>query len=76
MKNVTITIDETILKKARHDAVEHDQSLSQWVSGLIIKAVERKSGLSQARERALKRLKKGFSLKGMPLKREEIYDRG
>ncbi len=74
-KNVTLRIDETILHKARHQAVEEKKSLSRWLSELIFKTVSEKNNYQKTRERALKRLKKGFRLGGGSIKREEIYDR-
>jgi len=34
-KNVTLRLDEAVLRKARHAAVEEDKSLSERVAGLI-----------------------------------------
>jgi len=74
-KNVTLRINETLLYKARHQAVEEKKSLSRWLSELISRTVDEKNNYSKARQRALKRLKKGFHLGGKPFKREELYDR-
>ena len=72
-KNVTIRLDETIVRKCRHAAVEEDKSLSQWIADLMVQAVTAADVHQDARARALKRLEKGFSLGGAPLSREEIY---
>ena len=48
-KNLTLRIDEVVLRRARHAAVEEDMSLSQWVSGLIQKAVGVESEYERAR---------------------------
>jgi hypothetical protein len=72
-KNVTIRLDEAIVRKCRHAAVEEDKSLSQWIADLMIDAVSEVDVHHAARERALRRLKKGFALGGTPLSREEIY---
>ncbi len=74
-KNVTLRLDEAILHKARHEAIEKKKSLSRWLSELIIKTVDRKSDYQETRERAIKRLRKGFHLGGKSFKREELYDR-
>jgi len=42
---------------------------------LISKTVGEKDNYQKARERALKRLKKGFHLGGRTYKREDLYDR-
>ena len=72
-KNVTIRLDETIVRKCRHAAVEKDKSLSQWIADLMVQAVSATDVHQNARARALKRLERGFSLGGTPLSREEIY---
>jgi len=72
-KNVTIRLNEAILKKCRHAAVEEDKSLSQWIADKLVMAVSTQDAQQTAKRRALKRLKTGFSLGGKPLTREEIY---
>jgi hypothetical protein len=74
-KNVTLKLDESILRKARHAATEEDRSLSEWVTLQIIKAVSGKENFDAARKRAFKRLKRGFRLGGTPFSRDEIYGR-
>ena len=72
-KNVTIRLDEAIVRKCRHAAVEEDKSMSQWIADELVKAVSRQDLNQAARTRALHRLKRGFSLGGEPLTREEVY---
>jgi len=74
-KNVTLRLDEMILRKARHLAVEHDQSFSQWVEGLIERQVTQREAFAAARRRSLKRLSSGLSLGDKPLTREEAHAR-
>ena len=74
-RNVTIRLDETIIKKCRHAAVEEDKSLSQWISDLLTRTVLEKNDYERAKKRALKRLEEGFHLGGRPLLRDEIYER-
>lgn len=73
-KNVTIRLDEAIIKKCRHAAVEEDKSLSQWIADELTKVVSMQNAQQTAKRRALKRLETGFSLGGNPLTREEIYE--
>ena len=40
-RNVTLRLDEAILRKARHQAVERDQSLSQWVREAVIQKLQK-----------------------------------
>lgn len=74
-KNITLKLDESILRKAKHAAVEQDQSLSEWVSNLIVSAFTRQDEFHAARKRALKRMSKGFRLAGKALSREESHAR-
>lgn len=74
-KNVTLSIEEGILRKLKHLAVEMDQSLSQWVTHVLEKIIVSQDDYQKAKKRALKRLEKGFYLGGKPLSRDEIYDR-
>jgi hypothetical protein len=74
-RNVTLRLDESIIREAKHAAVEQDQSLSEWLTSLITHAVSKKTQTLSAREKALQRLKQGFHLGGSPLSREEAHGR-
>lgn len=74
-RNVTLRLDEAIIRKARHAAVEEDQSLSEWVAGLVIRETSMKDRSHAARERAIKRMERGFHLGGKALSREEAHER-
>lgn len=74
-RNVTLRIDETILRRARLSAVKKDQSLSQWLSSLILKNAEDEPGYAEARSRARGLANQGFHLGGTPLSREQIHER-
>jgi hypothetical protein len=74
-RNVTLRIDEAVLRKARHAAVEADQSLSEWVAGLIARATSEADRRQSAQASALRRMRKGLHLGGVPLSREETHGR-
>ncbi|MFA6508771.1 MAG: hypothetical protein WCT14_21920 [Treponemataceae bacterium] len=74
-KNITLKLDEDVLKLCRYDAVEHDKSLSQWVSDVLTERVKGLDDYRQAKERALERLNKGLKLGGTPLDRESAHER-
>jgi Family of unknown function (DUF6364) len=74
-KNVTFRLDEAIIRKAKHAAVEKDQSLSEWVAELIIRATSKEDRSLSAREKAVKRMDRGFHLGGSPLSRGEAHER-
>ena len=74
-KNVTLKIDESLLRKCRRIAVEKDKSLSQWITDLLVEVVTREERFARARAGALKRLQSGFRLGGRPLSRQESHER-
>ena len=74
-KNITLRMDENLLQRARHVAVDHNLSLSAWVASLVDDALKREAGYEAAKARALERLQQGFALAGRPLTREESHAR-
>ena len=74
-KNVTIRLDEAIEKQCRHAAVEENKSLSQWIADQLAKAVTKRESISAVRERAIKRMERGFDLGGKPIPRDELHER-
>lgn len=74
-KNVTLRIDEDLLRQARKRAVDEDTSLSQWLTSLIRERIQQSSEIASARKRAIRRLQRGFSLKNQPLTRDETHAR-
>jgi hypothetical protein len=74
-KNVTLRMDEELLRKLRHRAVDSHQSLSAWIVTTLTRETQQQDGLAKVRERALRRLKQGFRLGGKPLAREQAHAR-
>jgi len=74
-KNVTIKLDEELLKLCRHEAVEHAKSLSQWVADVLAEQVKDIEAYQNARERAKSRIVSGMHLGGRPVSREELHER-
>lgn len=77
MTNLTITVDEQVLKKARMRALEEDTS----VNAVLREYLEDYSGLRRERLEAGRRIlemsknsKMGSGGQGLP-KREDLYDR-
>ena len=54
-KNVTIKLDEELLILCRHEAVEQDKSLSQWMADALAERVRDIDAYRMARERAKER---------------------
>lgn len=74
-KNITLKIDEKLLKLCRYEAVESDKSLSQWVADLLAEHVQNVEAYQKAKERAGRRLREGFHLGGEPLHRDRLHER-
>lgn len=74
-RNVTLRLEDAVLRRAKHLAVDSDQSLSEWVGGLVTQAVQGNPRYQAAKDRALKRLETGFHLGGKPLSREQAHVR-
>ena len=76
LKNITLKIDDQILRRVRHLAVDENKSVSAWVSELIARALHEADEYEQVRREAIDSLYGGFHLGGRPLSREEVHDRG
>jgi hypothetical protein len=75
MRNVTIRLDESVLTKCRHAAVDQGKWLSQWIADPLARTVSSQDSFAAARVRALARLETGFDLGGSPLSRGETHER-
>ena len=74
-KNVTLKLDDAVLRKARHLAVEQNTSLSQLLTSLLVERVSERSGYAAAKRRAVRRLDAGLRLGGTPLTRDQAHER-
>jgi hypothetical protein len=74
-KNITLRMDEQVLRKARYAALEANLSVSKWVAELIARNTTINTDWEIARQRALEDMESGLNLGGKPLSREEIYER-
>ncbi len=76
-RNITITMDEEVLKKARVFAARRGLSVSALLRSEILRLVDDDDAYQRAKEAAQRRLKRGLALGGGPYPtREELYDRG
>jgi hypothetical protein len=74
--NITLKIDENLLREARVLAAKEGSSISAIVATQLKEAVRERKGYSQARRRALARLRSGFDLKWQPAaSRDELHER-
>ncbi len=74
-KNITLKLDERVLNRVRHLAVDEDKSVSAWVTDLIEEVVKDRDNYEDCRQKALQALDQGLHLGGKPLTREEVYER-
>lgn len=73
-KNITLKIDNELLKLCRYEAVESDKSLSQWVADVLAERVGNESEYLKAKERAKRRLGAGFHLGGQTFDRNSVHE--
>jgi hypothetical protein len=75
MKNITLKIDESLLDRMRHAAVDDHMSVSAWVQTVIGRELHTRDLYERNRRGALRALEKGLSLGGHALTREEAHER-
>ena len=75
-RNITVSIDARLLKRARVYAAERGLSISGLLAEELRAMVERQSEYATARKTALAQLETGFPMGGEQLpNREGLYDR-
>ena len=75
-RNITLTLDEDVLRKARVLAARRNLSVSALLRGELSRLVAEDEAYESAKPVALERLERGSHLGGGPLpSRDEIYDR-
>jgi len=74
-KNITLRMDEELLRKAKHIAVKHDQSISAWIANLVRKAIEENDRYKEAHSFVLTAMKDHTVHDERNFTREEIHDR-
>ncbi len=73
---ITLTLDSTLLHKARAMADERGISVSSLLSGCLQQVVGARNDYPRARERAFARLRKGLDLNWTrPSSRDELHER-
>jgi hypothetical protein len=74
LRNITITLEDSLARWARIEAAREDTSVSQFLAELLRQRMREKDSYEKAMRRALAR--KPFpATDGRYPKREEIYDR-
>jgi hypothetical protein len=74
--NITLKIEDELLREARVLAAEEDTSISALLAARLEQAVRERSGYDQARRSAVARLRTGFDLQWIPTRtRGELHER-
>jgi len=74
--NVTLKIEDNLLREARILAAEEGSSISALLAVRLEQAVRERKGFHQARLRAKARLRTGFDLSWTPpASRDELHER-
>ena len=74
--NITVAIDPGLLKKARAVAARRGQSVSALLADELRELVDEDARYTSARRRALSLFQNPLSLGGVPLRREDLHERG
>ncbi|HVS14308.1 MAG TPA: DUF6364 family protein [Thermoanaerobaculia bacterium] len=76
MANLTLKIDDALLREARVLAARRGTSLSRLAAEQLEELVREDRGYEAARRRAVKRLERGFALDWEPpASRDQLYER-
>ena len=74
LRNVTITLEETVARWARMETARQDTSVSRLLAGILKERMQEKDGYERAMRQALAR-KPFLKTDGRYLSREEVHDR-
>ena len=74
--NITLKVEEDLLREARILAAEDDSSVSALLADQLEQLVRERKGYDQARRSAVERLRSGFDLHWTPAgPRGELHER-
>lgn len=73
--NITLRLDEKLIKRIKRIAVDGDTSVSGWVTNLVTRALEEADGYERAQRQALASLATPVPLHGSPLPRDAAHER-
>lgn len=76
IKNITLTLEASLLNRLRHIAIDHNMSLSGYASYVLTEAAQGEDAYKKkAKRKALLALDQAYSLGGEPMNRDEIHER-
>jgi Family of unknown function (DUF6364) len=74
--NITLKLDNSLLREARIMAAEQDTSISALLAAQLEEIVRQRKTYDRARKRALARLRKGLNIQWTPARsRDELHER-
>jgi hypothetical protein len=74
--NITLKIEEELLREARVLAAEEGSSISALLAARLEQAINERKGYEQARRNAVSRLRAGYDLRWTPTQsRGELHER-
>jgi hypothetical protein len=74
-RNITLRMDEALLRNLRHIAVDHNLSVSAWITQVLKKTTDEQHSLQQQKKNAWSVTEKTFHLGGNAFDRDLCYDR-
>ncbi|VGO14555.1 hypothetical protein PDESU_03118 [Pontiella desulfatans] len=74
-KNITLRMDEQLLKDVKHIAVEHDMSVSAWITQVVEKATKRDFRYEEAKAFVMKAMEEAPAYGGKMPTRDEMHER-
>jgi hypothetical protein len=74
-QNITLSLDKTLIKKAKALAASRDTSISKMLGDELARMVEEAEYYDRSHRQAIALLEKGFHFGGLPVDREALHDR-
>jgi len=74
-KNITLRMDEKQLRNLKHVAVEHDMSVSAWITKTVLDAADKETRYEERKQAAWRVMETPLHLGGDKFDRESCYDR-
>ncbi|MEN8254435.1 MAG: CopG family transcriptional regulator [Verrucomicrobiota bacterium] len=74
-KNITIRMDEQLLKDVKHIAVEKDMSVSAWITQAVEEATKKDVRYEEAKAFIMKAMEEAPAYGGKTFTRDELHER-
>jgi len=74
-KNITLRMDEQLLKDVKHIAVEADMSVSAWINQLVEQATKKDVRYEEAKAFIMKAMEEAPDYGGQTFTRDELHER-